>query len=213
MSQATHLNTVRRLLFCLPMEALPVLASCVWALGDEDVMARESNGGLRYGALIAQKGKEALHDAETGRHRAGGQLVMERGRDPSIHIRGGGLRQVVIEGGLARLGYQDREAFEGADGAFLHRGGIVARTQIRQIVCDHAWVLGTEKVQPTELREFLECRGGIAFLHTSLLLHKPRSPVEDRELRADCLHNYYSAKLKVSPLPLAISSISCYINY
>jgi hypothetical protein len=29
MSQATHLNTVRRLLFCLPMEALPVLASCV----------------------------------------------------------------------------------------------------------------------------------------------------------------------------------------
>ncbi len=33
MSQATHLNTGGRLLFYLPMEALTVLASCVWRLG------------------------------------------------------------------------------------------------------------------------------------------------------------------------------------
>ena len=39
-----------------------------------------------------------------------------------------------------------------------------------------------------ELREFLEHWGGLSFLPPSLLLHKPRSPVEERELSTDCLH-------------------------
>src|SRR5206468_9534097 len=64
-----------------------------------------------------------------------------------------------------------------------------------QIVRDHALVLGTEKVQPTELRKFLERWGGISFLHTSLLLHEPRSPVDNTELSEDCLHNHYYRKL------------------
>jgi hypothetical protein len=153
-------------------------------------MAREPNGGLGYGALIVQEGKEALQDTEASRYRARGQLVTERGLDPGIHIRGGRLRQVVRERGLACLGHQDRETFEGADAAFLHRKAIVTRTQIGQIVSDHALVLRTKKGQLPELRELLEYWGDTMLLHTSLLFHTPRSPVEDKELSTDCLHNY-----------------------
>jgi hypothetical protein len=39
-----------------------------------------------------------------------------------------------------------------------------------EIICHQALVLGTEKGQAAELREFLESWGGLAFLHTSLLL-------------------------------------------
>src|SRR5712691_3464945 len=58
-------------------------------------------------------------------------------------------------------------------------------------------------MQAAELREFLEHWGGLSFLHTSLLLHEPRSPVEDRELSTDCLHNHWNqlqAWLAKSPL-------------
>jgi hypothetical protein len=143
-------------------------------LGDQDVMAREPNGGLGDAALIMQEGKEALQNPEAGRHRAGGQLVTERGLDPGIHIRRCRLQQVVIERGPARLGHEDREAFEGADGAFLHRRAIVTHTQIDQIVYDYTLVRRTKKRQPTKLWEFLECWGRRALLHTSLLLHTPR---------------------------------------
>jgi hypothetical protein len=72
---------------------------------------------------------------------------MAEGRfDPGINIAGRGLRQVRIEHGLPRLRHEDREAFERADGAFLHRGCIVARAQMSQIVGDYALVLGAEKM-------------------------------------------------------------------
>src|SRR5215211_712990 len=146
-------------------------------------MARESDGGLRYIALIAQEGKETLHEAEASRHSTWGELVAEGGFNPDINIARRGLCQVRIESGLPRLGHEDREAFERADGAFLHGGCIVARTQVGQIVGDHALVLGTEKMQSAELRELLQRWGGRSLLHTSLLLHEPRFPVDDTELR------------------------------
>ena len=48
--------------------------------------------------------------------------------------------------------------------------------------------------QLLELGKLLECWGDTMLLHTSLLFHMPRSPVEDRELSMDCLHNHQSAK-------------------
>src|SRR5215831_1952928 len=156
-------------------------------------MAREPNGGLGYGALLVQEGKEALEDPEAGLHRARGQGVTKRGLDPGIHIRGGRLRQVMSERGLARLRHEDDEVFEGADGAFLHRRAIATRTYIDQIVPNKILVLRTQKVQQTELGELLQCWSDTMLLHTSLLFHTPRSPVEDRELSMDCLHNHYYA--------------------
>src|SRR6266516_1216143 len=63
-----------------------------------------------------------------------------------------------------------------------------------QIVSNQAVIRRTEHRQPLELREFLQRGGGLSFLHTSLLLQTPRSPVEDRELSTDCLHNHYYRK-------------------
>src|SRR5256886_12503687 len=139
-------------------------------------MAREPNGRRGDGTLLVQEGKGALEDAEARRDRARGQRVTERGLDPGIHIRGGRLRQVMSERGLARLRHEDEEVFEGADSPFLHRRAIVTRTDIDQIVLNKTLVLRAQKVQQTELREFLECWGGRALLHTSLLLHTPRGP-------------------------------------
>jgi hypothetical protein len=130
-------------------------------LGHEDVMAREPDGGLRDGALIAQEGKEPLHDAEASRHSAWGELVAEGGFNPCVNIAGGGLRQIRIEGGLPRRGREDREAFERAEGGFLHGGGIAAGPQVGQIVGHQALVLGAEEVQPAQLWEFLERWGGL----------------------------------------------------
>jgi hypothetical protein len=45
--------------------------------------------------------------------------------------------------------------------------------ELLQIVGDHTLRLGTENMQPTELRELLESWGGLSFLHTSLLLSTP----------------------------------------
>src|SRR5216683_8080182 len=139
-------------------------------------MAREPNGRLGDGTLLVQEGKEALEDPEARRDRARGQRVAERGLDPGIHLRGGRLRQVMSERGLARLRHEDDEVFEGADSAFLHRWAIATRTDIDQIVLNKILVLRTQKGQQPELREFLECWGGRALLHTSLLLHMPRGP-------------------------------------
>jgi hypothetical protein len=116
-------------------------------LGDQDVMAWEPHGGLGDDALIVQEGKEALEDPETGRYRARSQRVSERSLNPGIYIRGGRLRQVVRERGLARLRHEDREAFEGADGAFLHRRAIATRTYVDQIVLNNILVLRTQKMQ------------------------------------------------------------------
>jgi hypothetical protein len=55
-------------------------------------------------------------------------------------------------------------------------------------------VVGTEKMQPTELGAGVECMGALETLQTSLLLQKPRLPVDDTELRSDCLHNYHWTK-------------------
>ena len=90
---------------------------------------------------------------------AGRQWLLEGGLDPGINIRGRGLRQVLIEGGLTGLGHQHRETFEGAEGAFLRRRRIVAGAQMGQIVRDQALVVRTEKVQPTELRECVRALG------------------------------------------------------
>jgi hypothetical protein len=58
-------------------------------------MAREPNGGLGYGALIMQEGKEALQETEACCHRTWGERVTEGGLDPGIHIRGDRLCEVV----------------------------------------------------------------------------------------------------------------------
>jgi hypothetical protein len=69
--------------------------------------------------------------------------------------------QVRIEGGLPRLGHEDRETFQSAEGGFLHRRDIVAGTQVGQIVGHQALVPGAEEVQPAQLWEFLEPWGGL----------------------------------------------------
>ena len=81
-----------------------------------------------------QEAKEPLDDPETGRHRAGGEVVAERRLNPAIDIGGRGLGQVRIERGLPGLGHEARKAFEGADRAFLHGRRIVTRTQVGEIV-------------------------------------------------------------------------------
>ena len=73
----------------------------------------------------------------------------------------------------------------------LRRHRILASAQIREIGRDPCVVLGTEKVHPTELWAGPEWVGGLWTLHTSLLLYTPWSPVDDTELRADCLHNWH----------------------
>jgi hypothetical protein len=130
-------------------------------LGHEDVMAWVPNGGLRDIGLVAQEVEEPLHHAEAGRDAAWCELVAERGLDPGINIGGRGLCQVCIQGGLACCGHEDRETFEGAEGGFLHCGGIVAGTQVGQIVGHQALVPGTEEAQPAQLWEFLERWGGL----------------------------------------------------
>ena len=86
--------------------------------------------GVGNGALLVQEGKEALEDPQARRDRARGQRVTERGLEPGIQIRGGRLRQIMSERGLARLRHEDDEVFEGADGAFLHRRAIATRTDM-----------------------------------------------------------------------------------
>jgi hypothetical protein len=111
-----------------------------------------------------------VHDAEAGRDGPWRQRLVEGGLDPRVDITGGGLGQVPIERDLPRGGHQNGEAFERSDGRFLHRGRIVAGPQVGEIIRHQALVLGTEKSQAAELREFLESWGGLSFLHTSLLL-------------------------------------------
>jgi len=91
-------------------------------------MAREPNGGRGDGTLIVQEGKEALQETEACCHRPWSERVTEGGFNPGIHIRGGRVRQVVRERGLAGLRQEAHATFEGADGAFLHRVAIVTRT-------------------------------------------------------------------------------------
>jgi hypothetical protein len=79
---------------------------------------------------------------------------------------------------------------ERTDGRFLHRGRLVAGTQVGERVRHQAGVLGTQKGQAVELREFLESWGGLSFLHTSLLLSTSMYLVDHTELRWDCLHNH-----------------------
>src|SRR5262245_933499 len=95
---------------------------------------------------------------------------MEGRLDPRVNITRGGLGQVLIERELPRGGHQDGEAFERPDGRFLYRGRIVAGTQVGEIIRHQALVLGTEKGQAAELREFLESLCEVSFLHSSLLL-------------------------------------------
>jgi hypothetical protein len=97
-------------------------------------MAWVPNGGLRDIALIAQEGKEALHHAEAGRDGPWRQRLVEGRLDPHVDINKGGLCQVLIQRGLPRCGQQDREASERTDGRFLHRGRLVAGTQVGEIV-------------------------------------------------------------------------------
>jgi hypothetical protein len=81
--------------------------------------------------------------------------------DPRVEITGGGLGQVLIQRRLPCGGHQDREASECPDGRFLHRGRIVAGTQVSQIVGHQALVPGAEDMQPAQLWEFLERWGGL----------------------------------------------------
>jgi hypothetical protein len=84
-------------------------------------MAREPDGELPDVALIAQAGKEPLHEGEAGRQSARGELMAAGRVNPGINIAGRGLRQVRIERGLPRLRREDGEAFKRANAAFLHR--------------------------------------------------------------------------------------------
>ena len=129
--------------------------------GPEDVMAREPEGGLRAGALIAQEGKAPLHDAEASRPSTRGELWAEGGCKPCVKIAGGGLCQVRLASGLPRRGHEGRGAVERAEGGFLHGGGRGAGAQVGQRVGHQAVVLGTEAVQPAQRWEFLERGAGL----------------------------------------------------
>ena len=154
-------------------------------------MAREPHGGLGDGVLRVQAGTEALQETEARRDRARGQRVTEGGFEPGIHIRGGRLRQVMRERGLARLRHEDEEVFEGAARACLHRRTIATRTYIDHIVLNKALVLRTHKVE--RLRCAHSCRAGVAersSIPLSFSIRHGVLPVEDRELSIDCLHNH-----------------------
>ena len=77
------------------------------------MMAWVANGGLRYGALVAQEAKESLHHAEPGCDGTWGELVVQRGLDPGINIGGCGLCEVLIEDGLPRRWGDPFKAFVG----------------------------------------------------------------------------------------------------
>ena len=64
----------------------------------------------------------------------------------------------------------------------VHAGGREVRNE--------GLIRRAEPRQPLQLRELLQRGGGLSFLHTFLLLQTPRSPVEDRELSTDYLHNH-----------------------
>src|SRR5437868_15147498 len=114
-----------------------------------------ANGGLRYGALVAQEAKESLHHAEPGSDGPWGELVVKRGLDPGINSGGCGLCEVLIEDGLPRRWHQDGEAFQGADRPFLDRRGRVAGAQISQIVSNASLIRRAEQRPPPEPRELL----------------------------------------------------------
>src|SRR4029434_1938433 len=92
----------------------------------ENVMPGVANRRLRNGALVAEEAKEALHDTEPGCHGAGGELAVEGGLDPGIDIGRCGLRQILIEEGLAGLGHQDGGAFTVAIPGLPQRRGHAA---------------------------------------------------------------------------------------
>jgi hypothetical protein len=124
-------------------------------------MPRKLNGRLCQDALVTQEDKEALHPATAGRDCRGRQRLLEGSLDPRINIRRRGLGQVLIEGGPTGLGHQHCKTFEGAEGAFLRRWRLVADAQMGEIVRDQALVVGTKKVQPTQLRECVAHWGGL----------------------------------------------------
>jgi len=129
--------------------------------GHENLMARELNGRLRQDALVAQEDKEALQSAAAGHDGPWCSPLLAGGSDPGIKIRRRGLGQILIEGGLTGLGHQHRKTFEGTERTVLCRRRIVAGAQISQIVRNQALVVGTEKMQPTELWECVERMGGL----------------------------------------------------
>src|SRR5438034_4983430 len=101
MSQATHLSTRRRLLSCLPMEALTVLASCVWrpggspghggprwrveATGAPPRQQPVAHAPLAAGAWLALcAGRHAGPAAAPGRGAAPGGVRHEGGESPGL---------------------------------------------------------------------------------------------------------------------------------
>ena len=111
--------------------------------------------------MVAQEDKEALQPTAARHDSPWCQPLLEGGHDPGVNIRGRGLGQVLIEGDLTGLGHQHRKTFEGAEGTFLGRQSVVAGAQMGEIVRDQALVLGTQKREPTELREGVDHWGGL----------------------------------------------------
>ena len=64
-------------------------------------MAWELNGRLRQDPVVAQEAKEALQPVAIGHDGPRRSPLLEGGRNPGINIGGRGLRQVLIQGGLA----------------------------------------------------------------------------------------------------------------
>ena len=109
----------------------------------------ELNGRLRQTPWLHRK-PEALQPVAIGHDGPRRSPLLEGGRNPGINIGGRGLRQVLIQGGLAG-GHEHGETFEGAEYMVLRRHRILASAQIREIGRDPCLVLGTEKGHPTEL--------------------------------------------------------------
>jgi hypothetical protein len=116
---------------------------------------------MREDPLVAQEDKEALQPAAACHDRPWRQPLLEGSGDPGVDIRGCGLGQVLIEGSLTGFGHQHRKTFERTKGAFLSREGIVAGAQMGEIICDPVLVQGTQKREPTELREGMDHGSGL----------------------------------------------------
>ena len=129
--------------------------------GYENLMARELHGRLHQEPLVTQEAKEALQSTATGHDGPGRSPLLEGGGNPGSNISGRGLRQVLIERGLPTRGHQHCATCEGAERMVLRRRRIMAGAQMRQRGRHSCLVLGTEKVQPTELWQGPERASGL----------------------------------------------------
>src|SRR5262249_52457731 len=103
-------------------------------------------------------------------------------------IGGRGVCGVLLKGGPGAPWHQDRGSFLGGGGGFLPRRRLVGGGGEGAVGRQRSFVFGAGKKQTPERGGILWGWGGGGV--PPLLLHTPRSPVEDKELRSHCLHNH-----------------------